>query len=190
MPTPTGQYAQRDGTPTVRFERTFSRPVAEVWAAITDPDRLARWFPTSVEFSSLRPGSPIEFRFVDDAYPPLAGEFREVSAPQALSFTWGEDLLTFRLTEADEGEVCRLRFAVALDAAGKAARDAAGWDVCLDGLATTLAGGLERRPVAEGAWADYYAQYQAAGLLPRQRSRPRRHPDLTLPPGQPGRYHL
>jgi uncharacterized protein YndB with AHSA1/START domain len=164
MPTPTGQYAQRDGTPTVHFERTFPHPVAEVWAAITDPDRLARWFPTSVEFSRLAPGSPIEFRFADDAYPPLAGEFRDVSAPRALSFTWGEDLLTFQLTEAQGGGACRLSFTVALEAAGKAARDAAGWDACLDGLATTLAGGLERGPVAEGAWADYYAKYQAAGL--------------------------
>lgn len=34
-----------DGRTFVRFERTLPHPVAVVWAAITEPDQLARWFP-------------------------------------------------------------------------------------------------------------------------------------------------
>jgi uncharacterized protein YndB with AHSA1/START domain len=37
MPDPTGTYAEVDGSPTVRFERTFPHPIAEVWDAITAP---------------------------------------------------------------------------------------------------------------------------------------------------------
>ena len=164
MPVPTGRYEELDGEPTIRFQRTFPHPVSEVWAAISDPERLTSWFPTSVEFGAMRPGSPIEFRFAGDAYPPLAGEFREVQAPQELSFTWGEDLLTFELSEARDGDACTLTFTVALDAAGKAARDAAGWDACLDRLSGTLAGERAPDPGQDTAWNDYYARYQAAGL--------------------------
>jgi uncharacterized protein YndB with AHSA1/START domain len=160
MPQPTGAYQELDGEPTITFRRTFPHRVTDVWAAITDPARLAAWFPTSVEFAVLRPGSPIDFRFADDAYPPLQGEFREVQAPQELSFTWGEDVLTFQLAEAHDGDACTLTFTVVLDAAAKAARDGAGWDVCLDRLAGTLAG----RPHDGDGWRDYYARYQAAGL--------------------------
>ena len=31
-----------DGEPSITFQRTFPHPVKEVWAAITDPERLAR----------------------------------------------------------------------------------------------------------------------------------------------------
>jgi uncharacterized protein YndB with AHSA1/START domain len=164
MPETTGTYQELDGEPTITFRRTFPHPVDEVWAAITDPDRLGKWFPTSVEFAVLRPGSPIEFRFAQDAYPPLEGEFREVQAPQELSFTWGEDVLSFQLAEAHDGDACTLTFTVILDAADKAARDAAGWDACLDGLAGTLAASPPPEAAGGQVWRDYYERYQAAGL--------------------------
>ncbi len=38
-------------TGSVRFERRFSTDVADLWASVTDPDRLARWFcPVTGEF--------------------------------------------------------------------------------------------------------------------------------------------
>lgn len=164
MPTPTGHYEELDGASIVRFERTFAHPIAEVWAAITDPERLAAWFPTRAEFAVLSPGAPIDFRFPEDAYPPLTGAFREVQAPQQLSFTWGEDVLTFELAEARGGDACRLSLTVVLDAPGKAARDAAGWDSCLDGLTRVLAGRSSQQPAGSASWESYYAHYRAAGL--------------------------
>lgn len=61
----TGTYEQLDGQPVVRFERTFPHPVEAVWAAVTDPTALEQWFPTTVEFTELRPGEPIAFRFAE-----------------------------------------------------------------------------------------------------------------------------
>jgi uncharacterized protein YndB with AHSA1/START domain len=164
VPSPTGRYEQVDGLPVVRFERTFPHPVAAVWEAVTDPARLAQWFPTTVEFSELRPGAAIDFRFAEDAYPPMQGIFREVDELRRLVFTWGDDVLTFELSEEDGGKACRLAFSVVLDDAGKAARDSAGWESCLDMLALAAAGETPRRPSETGGWKEYYEHYRAAGF--------------------------
>ena len=164
MPNATGSYEEIDGRPVVRFERTFPHAVERVWDAITDPDRLAQWFPTTVEFEQLRAGAPIAFRFAEDAYPPMSGEFREVTPPRRLSFTWGDDVLTFELVEREGGAVCRLSFDVVLDSADKAARDAAGWDDCLDMLTLVASGEAPARPYRSGSWRARYDQYKEHGF--------------------------
>ncbi len=44
-PTPkaTGRVQEREGTAYLVFERTFRAPIADVWAAVTESDRLVRW---------------------------------------------------------------------------------------------------------------------------------------------------
>jgi uncharacterized protein YndB with AHSA1/START domain len=164
MPNATGTYEQIDGRPVVRFERTFPHAVARVWDAITDPARLEHWFPTTVEFAELAPGARITFRFAEDRFPAMAGAFREVSPPRRLSFTWGEDVLTFELEERDGGAACRLSFSVALDSADKAARDAAGWDDCLDMLDIVVAGATPERPWKSESWQARYDEYKQQGF--------------------------
>ncbi len=164
MPPVSGSYEQVGGRPVVSFERTFPHPPAAVWEAVTDPAQLQKWFPTTVEFAELRPGATIDFQFAQDAYPPMTGEVREVDEPRRLVFTWGDDVLTFELSEEHDGEACRLAFSVVLDDAGKAARDSAGWESCLDMLALATAGETAERPAGSGAWEEYYEHYRAAGL--------------------------
>ncbi|MGA9859153.1 MAG: SRPBCC family protein [Solirubrobacteraceae bacterium] len=162
-----GTYSEHDGNPIVRFERTFPHPPEAVWRAVTEPERLEQWFPTTVEFDELRVGEPIRFAFTHGDYPTLSGEIREVSPPRRLVFTWGDDLLTFELAPAEEGAACRLAFSVALDSAEKAARDAAGWEGCLDGLAELVAARSPQRPPDPELWRAYYAEYERAGLPAR-----------------------
>jgi uncharacterized protein YndB with AHSA1/START domain len=165
MPTTTGRYEQVDGSPIVRFERTFPHPVSAVWAAVSDPDRLAQWFPTTVEFDELHAGEPITFRFAEDRYPAMSGALQEVTPPSRLVFTWGEDVLTFELAERDGGAACRLAFSVVLDSADKAARDAAGWDDCLDRLEAVAGGDRpQQQPSSRDHWQARYAEYQRLGL--------------------------
>jgi uncharacterized protein YndB with AHSA1/START domain len=163
MPT-TGQYSDADGQPRIRFERTFPHPVHAVWSAITDPEQLGQWFPTSVEWAELAPGAPIHFRFDQPGYPDMSGEIVEVAESERLVFTWGDDELQFELMPADEGEKCRLAFTVALDAADKAARDGAGWEACLDALALVAGGQRPERPMPTDAWQEHYAEYQRRGF--------------------------
>lgn len=164
MPNATGTYEQVNGSPVVRFERTFPCAAARMWDAITDPARLQQWFPTTVEFAALCPGAPIMFRFAEDRYPPMDGEFREVSAPRRLSFTWGDDLLTFELEERDGAAACRLALSVVLDSAEKAARDAAGWDDCLDRLDLVVSGEAAKRQWKSESWRARYDEYKRRGF--------------------------
>lgn len=88
----TGTYEQLDGQPVVRFERTFPHPVEAVWAAVTDPTALEQWFPTTVEFTELRPGEPIAFRFAEvvGGRPPRRPASGERGAPTTRSTSgWG-----------------------------------------------------------------------------------------------------
>ncbi len=160
----TGHYEQIQGRPVVRFERTFPHPVDSVWAALTDPAQLQRWFPTTVQWSRLRPGAPISFEFADDRYPAMSGEVTDVQPSRRLAFTWGDDELTFELEPRERDSACRLVLSVALDAADKAARDAAGWDDCLDGLEQVVDGRPAQRPAPSHRWRSYYEEYQRLGL--------------------------
>ncbi|MGI8505576.1 MAG: SRPBCC family protein [Solirubrobacteraceae bacterium] len=160
----TGTYEQSGGQPVVRFERTFPHPVAAVWEAVTDPEALGQWFPTTVEFAELRPGAPIAFRFAEDRYPPMSGEVLEVRSEQRLVFTWGDDRLTFELEPREDGAACRLAFSVVLDSAAKAARDSAGWEDCLDSLDQVVGGGVPQRPSSGERWRARYEEYKRLGL--------------------------
>lgn len=163
----TGSYEETSGQPTVRFERTFPFAAAAVWEAISDPAQLEAWFPTTVEFRALRAGEPIAFQFAQDAYPPMSGELLEVEPERRLVFTWGEDRLTFALEPREDGAACRLSLVVELDSADKAARDAAGWDQCLDQLELVAGGGRPQRPAPTAAWRAYYDEYRSLGLPAR-----------------------
>src|SRR5207302_1582238 len=75
----------------------------------------------------------ITFRFPPEVIDlTITGEVLEVQEPHVLSFTWGEETLRFELFE--EGEGTRLVLVDELPAHA-AARNAAGWDTCLDRLA-------------------------------------------------------
>lgn len=43
-PTPTGQLRLRTDGATIEFTRTYRAPIGDVWASVTESDRLARWF--------------------------------------------------------------------------------------------------------------------------------------------------
>jgi uncharacterized protein YndB with AHSA1/START domain len=140
--------------PAVRLERVLPDPPPVVWRALTDREQLREWFPCDVivEGGRWEAGAAISFPF-----PPkvidmtLAGEVLAADEPALLSYTWGEETLRFELYP--EGEGTRL---VLIDqlAPGVAARNAAGWDDCLDRLAG--------RPGAPDAWKTRFAAYSAA----------------------------
>src|SRR5215207_1151581 len=90
----------------VTREIVLPAPPAEVWEALTDPDRLAEWFANDVELD-LEPGGEGTFRWDN-------GEVRravvhEVDVERRFAFTWREDdeaqesVVAFTLDEIDEG---------------------------------------------------------------------------------------
>ncbi|MEV2190254.1 SRPBCC family protein [Streptomyces phaeochromogenes] len=161
---PTGTYLTLDdGRPAVRFTRTYDHPVDRVWEFVTEPGELAHWFPSSVEIE-LREGGTIRFGGdpnMDDS----TGRVLAVDAPRHLSFSWGGDELHFDLEELDEK---RTRFTLTnvLEAENTAARNGAGWEVCLSALDEHARGASTDGPHAgAGApWQDVYRAYVEAGV--------------------------
>jgi uncharacterized protein YndB with AHSA1/START domain len=140
--------------PAVRLERHLPDPPDVVWQALTDRDQLRSWFPSDVIVADGRweAGAAISFPFPPEvADMTLTGEVLEVDAPNVLAFTWGEETLRFELSSEDGGT--RLVLIDELPA-NAAARNAAGWDTCLDRLA-----GLE--PSAD-SWQPRFEAYSAA----------------------------
>ena len=76
--------------------------------------------------------------------------------PSVMEFRWGTDTLRFELRPEPGG--CTLTLLDTLDAHGKAARDGAGWHVCLDALDEHLTGAPGRPDLGE-RWAEVHAAY-------------------------------
>ena len=165
-----GAYETIEKHPALQFERRLSHPVEVVWRAITDSGELEHWFPSKVEVGALRTGAEMTFTFehmpLEDAPMTLHGRITEFDPPRRFAFYWGDDHLRFELEPAPgAGDACVLRLTVLLDQREKAARDGAGWHVCLDRLERLLAG--DDGPAATGAsedWRALYEEYQRRGV--------------------------
>ncbi len=161
---PTGTFVTLDdGRPAVRFTREYDHPVDRVWQFVTDPDELAHWFPSRAEID-LRPGGTVSFSG-DPALEDTTGRVIAVDAPRHLSFTWEDDELHFDLEEPTD-ERTRFTLTNVLGTENTAARNSAGWDVCLAALDARARGERFEGPHAgAGApWQELYAAYVAAGV--------------------------
>jgi len=161
--TPFGRYVTVGDRPALRFERRLAHPVDAVWRSVTEPNELAHWFPARVELD-LRVGGRMRFTFPGDAFPPTEGEVTECDPPHRFAFDWGEEHLRFEIEPDGDGSI--LRFTHVLEARDAAARDAAGWHVCIDKLEERLAGGAPEAPGTEQTpeHRELYAEYERRGL--------------------------
>ncbi len=159
-----------------------------MWAALTDDEHLAGWFPTTIE-GERAPGAPLRFSFRQSEGEPFDGEMTVFDPPSVMELRWADDLLRFELEPEPEpeGGGCVLSLTVTFPEHGKAARDAAGWHVCLEQLAH-VSRGRDRpavgapRPLASGP----PALRGASRPTRRRRSvRPRRGNGRTARPGAP-----
>jgi uncharacterized protein YndB with AHSA1/START domain len=131
-----GTLDQSGDAPVLRYERHLAHAPEKVWRALTEPDQLAAWFPTTIEGEPVA-GAALRFSFPPELpIEPMHGEVVRSEPPRLLEFTWGPDTLRFELGGSGDGTV--LRVSVTLDELGKAARDGAGWHSCLELLALRL----------------------------------------------------
>lgn len=152
-----------DDQTVLRFERRLAHPAQKVWRALTDPAELTHWFPQDL-VGSFAPGARLRFVFRGERptldgepVPDFTGEVLEADPPRLLVYTWAGDTLRWSLTP--DGDGCLLVFTVTFAEHGKAARDAAGWHLCLDALVTRLDGA----PAGPGTgWQEYYDGYAAS----------------------------
>jgi uncharacterized protein YndB with AHSA1/START domain len=167
-----GTLERRDGRLQLRFTRRLAHPPEKVWRALTEPEHLAVWFPTTIE-GERAAGAPLRFAHRDAAAPAIEGEMLAYDPPRLLELRWGEgETLRFELRPEDWGTV--LSFVNTIHQVGKAARDAAGWHACLDVLAYHLDGA--RPPWTPGErWSEVHEGYverlgpEAAAIGPPNR---------------------
>jgi uncharacterized protein YndB with AHSA1/START domain len=153
-----------DGSTQVRFVRRLPHPIDRVWAALTDPAELRRWWgDTDLD---LAHGGRFALRWLnsdeDGNVATLDGAITKLDPPRLLEITaaWGSTgsadpgapaTLTWELDP--DGDHTLLRFTNTVtpptSAPGEATdgpttadtRTAAGWHLHLDALATILSGG-------------------------------------------------
>jgi uncharacterized protein YndB with AHSA1/START domain len=130
----------------VLLRRSYPAPVDDVWDALTDPDRVKRWFyPVS---GDLRAGGT--FQLEGNA----GGEILRCEPPRLLRVTFGgpASLVELRLSpEGEDGTVLELEHTVPLEFAGSGAGAlyvGPGWDGAFLALELFLRGEVSDDPVA------------------------------------------
>jgi uncharacterized protein YndB with AHSA1/START domain len=139
----------------LRFTRKLAHPPEVVWRAVSEPEQLAAWFPTTIE-GQRAAGAPLRFSFPRGQAPPFDGEMLAYEPPSLMEIRWGADVI--RIEVHPDGAGSELVLLDTLEERGKAARDGAGWHVCLDVLAAHLDGDASARESMD-AWRAVHARY-------------------------------
>lgn len=132
------------GTWQLRFVRRLSHAPAKVWRALVETEHMAAWMPARMD-GERRTGAALRFVFAEEPSYESTGEMLVFDPPRTLEYRWEDEVLRFELRALEGG--CELTFVTRFEEVGKAARDAAGWHVCLDRLAEHLDG-------ATAGWSD------------------------------------
>jgi uncharacterized protein YndB with AHSA1/START domain len=135
--------------PSVTIVRRIKAPPAKVWAAITRPDQMMRWWgpdagPTLSVVADVRPGGrfSVVFQLLNGQEHNPTGIYQEVVPERTLAFTWdlpGEraSLVTFRLEPFDGGTELTLTHEHLPDEAARKSHET-GWRGLLDKLPVFL----------------------------------------------------
>lgn len=116
-----------------------------MWRAVTEPERLSRWYPFAVVALDLRVGGAM--RFDDGEGTVLDGVVVELDPPRRFAFSEhapeemrreNDDLVRFELEP--DGDGCLLVFTHVFDDRPGAASYAVGWDLCLRMLGVAVDG--------------------------------------------------
>jgi uncharacterized protein YndB with AHSA1/START domain len=154
-----GSLRSADGTGVVRVEDRYDTDVDDLWSALTDPRRLARWY-GEVD-GDLRPGGTFQARVfasgwegtgrVDVCEPPrrLLVTTKEVTEPYDK---------TVEATLTADGDQTILVIEVQGIPLDKIAFYGAGWQIHAENLAAHLAG--HERGDTEARWDELVPPYQ------------------------------
>jgi uncharacterized protein YndB with AHSA1/START domain len=147
-----------DGRWQLRFTRALAHPPEKVWRAITEPEHLAHWFPTTID-GDRAAGAQLTFSFPGNQFPPFEGEMLAYEPESVVEFQWGPDTVRRELRPTGDGT--ELTLLDTLEERGKGARDGAGWHTCLDALERELAGDEDARDEMSG-WKNVHEHYIAS----------------------------
>lgn len=144
-----------DGRWQLRFTRTLAHPRPKVWRAVTEPEHLAHWFPTTIDGERVA-GAALRFTFPNDVASPMEGVMVACEPESLIEFAWGPEIIRIELEPVSGGTL--LTLLDTLEERGKAARDGAGWHACLAALEMALAGDDDARERMD-VWHEVHPHY-------------------------------
>lgn len=140
---------------TALFEREYPNAPEDVWAYLTDNDRLKAWF-SELRVEELGKGGRLTFDMGDGSFETM--DILDYEEGSVLEYAWGEDVVRFELSPSGDGT--RLLLTEKISAlTPHTPKDLAGWHVCLDVIATLLDGREFHN--RKDMWESEYAQYSA-----------------------------
>ncbi len=166
----------RDGHHALVFERRLAHPPQRVWQALVGYEELAQWHPTPFVLGESQPaaGEPVRYRPLHASPAMPHGRLLEFEPPRLLAYTWGDDQLRWELRE--DGSGCVLTLTHSFNDRFKAARDAAGWHLCLDALSSWLQGSSRpsrgATPRLPDGWCELNRDYQQRFGIPAAAATP------------------
>ncbi len=152
---PFGQVlAEADGV-RLEFTREHAVPVEDLWSAVTEPDRLARWIGTWT--GEAKEGATVQFQMLHEAEPgaPEPVTIATCDPPHRHVVEWqmpGDQQWRVELTLTPTPAGSRLLFVQRLTSIDGVADIGPGWQWYLDKLAAALGEGPE-----PGEWDPYLA---------------------------------
>lgn len=158
-----GMFRRDDEGLGLHLEKSYQTEAGDVWAALTEPGRLARWFAEVT--GDLRLGG--EFLIVfdpDDPSQRVTGSVLECRPAERLAVSWcieGEPTSTVSVDLTAEGAVTRVVLEEHRVPLSRAAGYGAGWQAYLEQLAADLGGGEGHGARWDQRWAELLPAYRA-----------------------------
>lgn len=162
IPAATGRHERRGTDDHLVWERTFRAPIDDVWASVTESDRLARWFGTWT-------GDPadgfvtVQMNAEGDDAEPSRFEIRACEAPTHLALDvvdeGGAWYLDLELSESDG--TTTLVFGQRIHDVSIVEHTGPGWEWYLDRLTTAASGGHPDELDFDAYLAATHAHYRA-----------------------------
>ncbi|KQL54329.1 activator of Hsp90 ATPase 1 family protein [Heyndrickxia shackletonii] len=141
---------------TAIFKRLLPHTVQEVWAALTENDKLVKWF-SNLQVTDLRKDGTIKFHMNDGSGKSIDMRITDYEKGSVLEYEWGEGSVRFELSP--QSEECLLVLSdIFPTTTDHTAKDIAGWHICLDVFTALLDGVSMEFPMEE--WQKVYEQYK------------------------------
>ncbi|HEX7039546.1 MAG TPA: SRPBCC family protein [Trueperaceae bacterium] len=169
-----------DGRYRVRFVRAYDRPVADLWEAITEPERLDTWYPAKLRTSGVV-GEPVTeaFESTDGTPPPEAppGTLTVFQPPHVFAFEVygppdspypgmrGRQDIRMEAREGSREDESVFTFTHDVETLEAALSVLPGWHYCLEYLALNM--GADGGPTEEnlGRYKEYYQRTYGGGVV-------------------------
>ncbi|NNF65384.1 MAG: SRPBCC family protein [Acidimicrobiia bacterium] len=155
-----GKVVELEGHPTLRFVRTYEASRADVWSAITEPDRQARW----AFRAEMEPRGGGALRFDLGEHGEAVGTILVWDEPSHLEYEWVEGdtrwHIRFVLIDGANGTTVLTFDHLQPDVTDPSF--AAGWHWHLDRLAEHLDGSVPAEVLGDEKFDRLMAEYQAS----------------------------